>query len=499
MTTVMRLTVSLQRFAQRHCCTSAVRVCIWLCVLGATSSRLALGFDISWHYLATAEATSAAHFTTLGTAVTQLGALGPDFFWVLHHHLISERIERLKGESGLALVPGLGRLFVQTRQDDPRRVEVRRAASFLHFDNLEGELDSNQKVHFVFHRTLANTTRLIRDTYADPHLDAETKRVIILLAVGSSLHLVQDFYSHSNWVHVDFARFGMRGALPHRVPTYFEACQFFGCPEEAVPALPFEVEVGIYPTPTAPPLTQEGVPKGHEQMHHDNTQLFSDGQDMVHYHAAGLVSGLASREAHQQVAVATAVAASKEWLVQLSEPPEVRRALHFASQIKGPTLLVQDDARTALEAVARVSCLVGKWDGDHPAASQERVCQALKLTTSRVLVSLLRGRRELLPNAFNRYWSLYVQANIMERLTAGFGDTQHTRYDFSHMHRQGEEPPQARLLPPPRDGQSPAGQRPDHLMGLGLALIVGFSVFIGLDPVGRLLDRLMGRVYDRCG
>jgi hypothetical protein len=92
-------------------------------------------------------------------------------------------------------------------------------------------------------------------------------------------------------------------------------------------------------------------------MHHDNIRLFDEGHDMAHYHTAGLVPGLVSHEAHQHVAVATAVAASQEWLAKLSEHPDVRLALTSASRIKGSTQTMQDESHMALEAVARVSCL----------------------------------------------------------------------------------------------------------------------------------------------
>ena len=57
---------------------------------------------------------------------------------------------------------------------------------------------------YIFNQLLANTRKTLVD-YNDRHdLDQSTRKTLILVILGASLHTVQDFYSHSDWIHNDF-------------------------------------------------------------------------------------------------------------------------------------------------------------------------------------------------------------------------------------------------------------------------------------------------------
>jgi hypothetical protein len=79
---------------------------------------------------------------------------------------------------------------------------VRGAAIYLHFDNLDGDLQHNSDFDYLFSHLLQSTQNLLADynrLYADERI-----RSVLTLVTLASLHAVQDFYSHSDWIHNDF-------------------------------------------------------------------------------------------------------------------------------------------------------------------------------------------------------------------------------------------------------------------------------------------------------
>ena len=456
------------------------------------ASPMAVGFDCGWHWLITTEVIQGREFTPYSTDILILGSWGPDLFQTLYQNILGRRIEQVQGESKLALVPGLSRLMLYSKAKNSRQLTTRKAAVFLHFDNIADELDSNYKVHLLWQRLQENTVRLIVTTYEHPQWDKDTKGLIILLALGSSLHMVQDFYSHSNWIHNDFKKLGMSDCPAGRVPTYFEACRFFGLTNNETPAFPFAMEFGIYPYPTPLPFTQEGVPKTHEAMNHDNSQLCEGGLDMAIYHTAGMISARESAAGHQHLAVATAMAACHEWLLLLEQAPQVREAIEFAGHLKRRKFTAQAESRLAVESFIRANILLQKWDGPHPSIELQRVAQQSQRTHSHLLLSLLRGRNELIPNVFNRYWSVYVDFDICERLAAGLGNTQTGRYEFAKWDTAHEERPALQSLSPPQVTTASNWRNDDNLLVL-LLLTLAIGLLLGLDPVGRYLERRLSR------
>ena len=101
--------------------------------------------------------------------------------------------------------------------------EARAAAVFLHFDNLKGKLDRNSKFDYIFNQLLANTRKTLADYNDRRDLDQSTRKTLILVTLGASLHTVQDFYSHSDWIHNDFdstpVKMVRSGPAPPRAPT----------------------------------------------------------------------------------------------------------------------------------------------------------------------------------------------------------------------------------------------------------------------------------------
>src|SRR5262249_20225605 len=58
-------------------------------------------------------------------------------------------------------------------------------------------------------RLLYNTQQLLSELNGQTDLSEGHRKIAILSALGSSLHMVQDFYSHSDWIHNDFEKMGV--------------------------------------------------------------------------------------------------------------------------------------------------------------------------------------------------------------------------------------------------------------------------------------------------
>ena len=266
-------------------------------------------------------------------------------------------------------------------------------------------------------------------------IDDRTRKTLILITLGASLHAVQDFYSHSDWVHQDFSKFAPNanssanastGSTPgiaragftasgeqipeitlhdgliswkaplsqqatptaspspstssNRAPTWFEYRDKMGDPVK----WPFQIKTGLYPP-------QPGVLLTHTHMNHDNSRLVyreyeTPGQPLVQevqYHQAGVVpaheNDPASAAAHQTYAFNTAAAAGSEWVRKIEENADARAAIEMARtwslKPKEPKLLKELDAGLATEMA--LSCAAGKWDGEDPPADRGVLCKTI--------------------------------------------------------------------------------------------------------------------------
>jgi len=192
----------------------------------------AAAFDTYWHAQATQVVSDEFGFTKDATNVMKLGNFSPDLFGPVEDyassHLGPEQRQGLQ-EFGL------------------RNAKARAAAIFLHFDNLEGKLDRNSKFDYLFNQLLENTRNALAADRARTDLDEATRNTLILETLGASLHTVQDFYSHSDWIHNDFDSMPVKmihtDSGSTRAPTWFQVRQRLGAPD----SWPFTVKAGIYP------------------------------------------------------------------------------------------------------------------------------------------------------------------------------------------------------------------------------------------------------------
>ena len=382
----------------------------------------AAGFDTYWHSQCSQRVGEQFGFTEDAWKIMQLGNFSPDLFGPVSEYasksLAGQELDTLH----------------QYSADNP---QVRDAAVFLHFDNLNGDLQSNANFDYLFSHLLASTQNLLAE-FSKLKVDDRTRKILTLITLGASLHAVQDFYSHSDWIHHDFDKTDVKliklPAGGFRAPTWFEYRSQHNDPDK----WPFQVKSGIYP-PVASALNT------HTHMNHDNSRLLYTEYEtpsqplrsQAEYHNAGPVPARgddASNFAHQQLAVNTAVAASIEWVQKIEENSAAKKAIESARgwnlKTRDPHLAKELAAGTVTEMA--LSCAAGKWDGDDPPADRgtfcrsalERKMNSLGGTTGSQLESEIVGLAAnlVMPVALKftgLFWDVHGQYHILERLAEG--------------------------------------------------------------------------------
>lgn len=398
------------------------RFSAWLALLALASSP-APGFDGYWHSQCTQEVGQQFGFTEDAWKIMQLGNFSPDFFGPVADYASKS----LKGKE----LQGL-------KQFQEKNSDARADAVFLHFDNLNGDFHHNSDFDHLFTHLLENTQHLLA-SYDKLPVDERTRKVLTLIALGASLHCVQDFYSHSDWIHYDFDKTDVKivklsaGGL--RAPTWFEFRAKYNDPDK----WPVQVQSGIYPPPA-------GVRNSHTHMNHDNSRLMyaepENGQSLrsqAEYHNMGPVPARgddASNLAHQQLAVNTAVAASIEWVQKVEENPDARKLIESAKtwnlKISDPHL--EKELQAGIITQMALSCAAGKWDGDNPPGDRGTLCRSV-LERQMNSVATTGGsqlRNEitglavslLMPFALKytgMFWDVHGQYHILGGLTEDIG------------------------------------------------------------------------------
>jgi hypothetical protein len=397
-------------------------------------SSPAAAFDTYWHAQETQIVGEQFGFSKDATDVMKLGNFSPDLFGPVEDFaLVHLRPEQRKGLEEFGL----------------RNAQARAAAIFLHFDNLEGKLDRNSKFDYLFNQLLDNARSALAAYHARADLDDATRNILILVTLGASLHTVQDFYSHSDWIHNDFDSTPVKMVRPDdgamRAPTWFQVRERLGDPDN----WPFRVKSGIYP-PVA------GVRDTHTHMNHDNSRLVyredeTPGQPLVsqaQYHEAGPVPAQPDEETsikrHQKLAVDTAVAASIEWVTLIEQNPDAKAAIESSKswKLRGSSLAPELKAGLALELT--LSCVAGRWDGEDPPAARGILCKVMNEKVG----SLIGGTNPLasgpssgwkaqlqelaggigaavaFPSALQyggKFWEIHGRYQILDQLTKGIG------------------------------------------------------------------------------
>ena len=147
--------------------------------------RPAFAFDTWWHAEATRHGVVANGFSADARLAAQVTNYLTDFYSVTSHGIggFEGVIRRLPGGRPQN-APTTSRLDAQ----DMDRV---------HFD----ALFSTAEIEEQWATLETNTKAALRKHAADPSIKPGFRPIVLLTIVGASLHMVQDFYSHSNWVN----------------------------------------------------------------------------------------------------------------------------------------------------------------------------------------------------------------------------------------------------------------------------------------------------------
>jgi hypothetical protein len=296
-----------------------------------------------------------------------------------------------------------------------------------------------------------------------PGMNEGNRKMLILIALGASLHMVQDFYSHSDWIHNDFPSMGlplitMPWGKP-RAATWFEVRTKLGNPA----AWPPKVNSGEYPPPSCDsskaPLAASLPCASHTRFNHDNSQLIYEGKSQVAYHKKGPIPATELDPAeHQLLAVNTAAGASIDWLRMLEDDPSAKHAIDYARvwDLKSYNPAMLHDLEASLLVPLAFSCACGKWDGPKPPGRRAAPCHIFGIgagagagdsliggvTGTSALLAPSAGAASLGAGAVagltfagmgagfaaatvftNEFWAVHTRYNVVEHLASGFGSS----------------------------------------------------------------------------
>src|SRR5215469_18942934 len=139
--------------------------------LAALLVSSATGFDTYWHLQCSQKVGEQFGFTQDAWKIMELGNFSPDFF----------------GPVSQAAPRNLpGREIGVLSQYKINNTQAQNAAIFLHFDNLNSDLQSNSNFNYLFERLLANTQKLLAG-YSKLQGDDRVRLVLTLITLGASL------------------------------------------------------------------------------------------------------------------------------------------------------------------------------------------------------------------------------------------------------------------------------------------------------------------------
>jgi hypothetical protein len=385
-----------------------------LCVILIGSPNSVSAFDTFWHFSAAAEVGRAYKFSPDAIKVLKFSSFCLDYFGPFVTEVVGFVTKNVS--------------YLEF-QNLPTTGQTHAASSFMHFDNLAATLDRNWKFDYLWSRLRENTRDTIASYYSDSKLKGDECKKLILLALGASIHMVEDFYSHSDWVHFNFVKMGFPQEKTEdgfdRTPTWYEVRKKLGPPSARRPTenWKFHLSTGIFPPLDSVPLSTFGVPISHTTMNHDNSQLYYNGSSQITLHAFGLYPAhdSASAIAHQLFAYHTACAAAIEWIGLLENDQQAKKAIEFAKGWDVSKLghHLQDDLEDGLSAALMISCILKKWDGSYPTQEREKDCGTLKIL-----------EHIHVPTMGNLFWGSFPKDSILQKLSFGFGDsTGHYTFD----------------------------------------------------------------------
>jgi hypothetical protein len=389
------------------CCSRFMFRISLLCVIVTGIPNSVSAFDTFWHFSAAAEVGRRYGFSEDAVRVLKFSSFCMDYFGPF----ITEVIGAIdKNVSYLEF------------QNLPTTGQTHAASNFMHFDNLAGRLDRNWKFDYLWSRLLENTQSTIISYYNDSRLNDDDRKKLILLTLGASIHMVEDFYSHTDWIHFNFIKMGFPKKKTDdgfdRAPTWYEVRKKLGAPSSHRRSenWKFHLCTGIFPPVDSVPKSTFDVPLSHTTMNHDNSQLYYSGASQIKFHGFGIhpATDSASAVIHQFFAYHTACSAAIEWIQILEENPAVNKAIEFAKgwDVSKLSHGIRDDLDDGLSSALMISCIMQKWDGNYPPRERDKDCGTLKIL-----------QHIHVPSMGNVFWGSFPKDSILQHLSLGIGDS----------------------------------------------------------------------------
>lgn len=209
---------------------------------------------------------------------------------------------------------------------EKQRVEVLKlkqemSYEYMHFDAIFTTTDIRQNWDKIY----ANTVQALKKYYNNPEVKSGFRLIILYNILGASLHIVQDFYSHSNWVNTYVAN----RQLP--VPTWYG--------EDSLYRNSLTLFTGAYPDGSV-----KGM-KGHSELNKDCSTIPLNKE-----------------------AVEVAERASVEWVKMIMDAtPELPWAELKSYNIQGDAVLRNFLVKLDATFLTSSSVVAGHLDGSQPA------------------------------------------------------------------------------------------------------------------------------------
>lgn len=209
---------------------------------------------------------------------------------------------------------------------EKQRVEVLKlkqemSYEYMHFDAIFTTADIRQNWDKIF----ANTVQALKKYYNNPEVKSGFRLIILYNIMGASLHIVQDFYSHSNWVNT----YVTNRKLP--VPTWYG--------EDSLYRNSLTLFTGAYPDGSV-----KGM-KGHSELNKDCSTIPLNKE-----------------------AVEVAERASVEWIKMIMDAtPELPWGELKSYNIQGDAVLRNFLVKLDATFLTSSSVVAGHLDGSQPA------------------------------------------------------------------------------------------------------------------------------------
>ncbi len=325
------------------------------------ASRPAAAFDTWWHAEETRHGAEDNGFSADARLVLQVENYLTDMIAGIH--------SQVAGKEGV-----VGELDASRFSDE--------GYDYLHFDAL---WDTKQVTH-NWDQLEKNTLAALKKYSSDTAMPESFRKIAELTVLAASLHAVQDFYSHSNWVNYWSGKGG-------QVPLWFDV--------DPAERAKLDIHTGAYP---------DGSSKGHA----NHGDLNKDN----------------STRAMNGAAVAAATRASGDWIKRLmADDPSLPWDEMKTYSIKGDRVMKDFLERLDATFLTTSSIALDHFDGPHPAklifakngdAAQEKRQAKLMLAATMkdylAYVSAEKNKQYKLPSP---YWSSHFIYHVPRDVAVG--------------------------------------------------------------------------------